>query len=164
MATWSYNASDVATNEVDAIRLEVADTDPNNWLLANEEIQYAIDQERNTWSAAARCAEMISRLFLRKADVRLGRSMQITYTKAAEQYLAMAKSLRQKALGTTPPFVGGMSVSDKIAYNQDTDIVAPLFTKTQQQSPWTGGYTSDSLPPVGNDGGDADSGFDNDVN
>ncbi len=160
---FTFNLADLATSEKDQIRVELQDTDVNNQRLQDEEILQAIAVERNFWSAAARCAEWIARGYLFKADVRLGRSMQVQYTKMSEQYLLMAKSLRQKALGTTPPFVGGMSVSDKIAYNQDTDIVAPLWTKTMMESPWTGGYTSDSLAPVGNSGGDNDSGLDNDI-
>ena len=41
-------------------------------------------------------------------------------------------------------------MSDKLLYLQDGDIVAALFTKTMLENPWTGGYTSNSLPPVGN--------------
>jgi hypothetical protein len=160
--SWTYDPTQLATNEIYQVRNEIADVDVNNQLLADEEIAWNISQERGFWSAAARSAEQISRLLLRKADVRLGRSMQITYTRAAEQYLMMAKALRCKALGTTPPFVGGMSVSDKIAYSENGDLVAPLFEKTMQQSPWTGGYTSDSLPPVGNEGDTASGDFDED--
>ncbi len=146
---WSYDPSQLATSALYQVRAEVQDTDPRDQQLQDEEIMYAISVERNLWSAAARCAEMIGRRLIRRADVRLGRSMQIAYTRAAQQYLDMAKALRCKALGTTPPFVGGMSVTDKNAYNQDTDLLAPLFTKTQMQNPWVGGYTSDSGPPVG---------------
>ncbi len=153
---WSYNAAELDTNEVYQVRAEIQDTDPQDQQLQDEEIQYAINQERNKWGAAARCAEMIGRRVLRKADVRLGRQMMVTYTKMAEQWFDMAKLLRAKAMGTVVPFVGGMSVSDKIAYNQDTDILAPLFTKTLQQNPNTGGYTSDSLGPVGNSVADDD--------
>lgn len=143
--------TDLSTNEVDQIRLEIADTDPQYQLLQNEEIQHAINVERNFWSAAARCCEMISRQFLRKADVRLGRAMMVTYTKMAEQYLQMAAILRKKGLGTVAPYVGGMSVSQKIVQAQNTDIVAPLFTKTMMENPWAAPYTTDSLPPVGGD-------------
>ena len=148
--TWSYDPSQVSTNEVDQIRLITGDTDPQAWLLANEEIQYAIDGERNVWAAAARCAEQIGLLFTRRVDTKLGRMMQIQYSKTATAYFNLSKWLRAKAMGTVVPWVGGMSVGDKQAYNQNSDIVAPLFTKTAGQNPWTGGYSSDSLPPVGN--------------
>ena len=146
--TWSYNLADLATSEKDQIRLEIGDTDVNRQLLQDEEIEQFIIVERNFWSVAARACEAISRLFMSKADVRLGRSLMVTYTKMADQYATMAAKLRAKALGTTPPWIGGMSVSDKIAYNQDTDLLAPLFTKSMQENPWTGGYTSDSLGPA----------------
>lgn len=146
---WTYNLADLGTNEKDQIRLEIGDTDPQAQLLQDEEIMQAISVERNFWSASARCCEMISRLFLRKADVKLGRAMMVTYTKMAEQYLMMASLLRKKGLGTVPPYVGGMSVSQKILQMQNPDIVAPLFTKTMQQNPWAGAYETDSSDPVG---------------
>lgn len=149
---WSYNLEDLDTSEKDQIRFELQDTDPANQLLQDEEINHALTVESNYWSAAARCAEVIARSFLRKADVKLGRAMQLTYTTMAKQYLDMAVALRKKALGARVPWVGGMSVTDKVIYLQDPDIVAALFTKTMQENPWTGGYTPDSLGPVGNSG------------
>ena len=148
--TWTYSDTDLATSEKDQIRLMVGDTDQNAQLLQDEEIEFAVSVERNYWAAAARCAEMIGFLFARRVDTKLGRNLAIAYSKTADQYFKMSQWLRTKSLGTVTPWVGGMSVSDKIAYNQNTDIVAPLWTKTMQQSPWTGGYSSDSLPPVGN--------------
>lgn len=150
--TWSYDPTDASTNEKDAIRLEVGDTDSQAWLLADEEIVWAISQERNFWAAAARCAEMISRVFLRRMDVKLGRSLMITYTKAAEQYMNMARMLRAKAMGSVVPYVGGAYIADKVTIAADTTLVAPQFTKTMMENPWVGGYTTDSGPPEGSDG------------
>lgn len=144
---WTYNPADLATNELYQVRLEVADTDPRNQLLQDEEVQQAITVEANFWGAAARCCEMISRVFLRKADVRLGRAMMITYTKMAEQYLAMAVTLRKKALGTAVPYAGGIYIADKVALAQNTGLIAPAFQRNMQQNPWTGGYSPDALPP-----------------
>lgn len=145
---WTYDPSKLATNEIYAIRAEIQDTDPEDPQLDDNEIAYAITQERNFWSAAARCSEMIGRKILRKADIKLGRMMQITYTKMAQQWFDMARCLRAKAMGTVAPWVGGMSVSDKLAYMSDDDLVSPLFTKTMQENPWVGGYSTDSGPPV----------------
>lgn len=146
--TWTYLLSDLATSEKDQIRLEIGDTDTNNQLLQDEEIAQAILVERNFWCAAARCCEMISRVFLAKFDVKLGRNMEITYSKAAAQYQAMAVAFRRKSLGTRVPWVGGMSVADKQTYSQNTDIVGAAFTRTMGENPWTGGYTPDSLGPA----------------
>ena len=146
--TWSYNPADLSTNEVDQIRVEIGDTDTNRQLLQNEEIAWAISQERNLWAAAARCCEMISRLQLSKADVRIGRAMQVAYTKMSEQYDGMARRLRMKAMGTVVPYVGGMNVADKLALAGNSALVAPIFEKNMMENPNTGGYSSDSLGPT----------------
>lgn len=146
--TWSYDPSDLATSEKDQIRIEIGDTDSNNWLLSDEEINYAITQERNFWAAAARCAEMAATYILRKADPKLGRSMQVVYSKAAEQYWNRARMLRCKAMGTVAPYVGGMEIADKDSIGEDSSLVAPSFTRTMMENPWVGGYTSDSTSPV----------------
>lgn len=157
MSSWTYNPDDLATNPIDQVRLEIGDTDPNDQLLQNAEIVYAATQENSFWGTCARCCEMISRFYARKADVKLGRSMQITYTKMFQQYQEMASRLRSKSSGVNVPWVGGMFVVDKINYAQQSGLVQPIFTLTQQQNPWTGGYTSDSLLPVG--GGEYGIGF-----
>lgn len=148
--TWTYSLSDLSTSEKDQIRLEVADNDSTKPLLADEEILYAITVERNFWSAAARCAEMIARHFFRFADeVRLGRALQLQHYRRAKQYMDMAIALRRKALGTIVPYVGGISVTDKQTFEQNTDLVQPAFARTMMENPRTGGYTSDTLDAVG---------------
>lgn len=146
--TWTYIPGDLSSNEKDQVRLEIGDTDPSNWLLSDEEITYALSQERNFWAAAARCAEMCARVILRKADLKLGRSMQILYAKSAQQYYDMARCLRAKSLGTIAPYVGGMTIADKQTIMSDSSLVAPKFTKTMMENPWAGGYTTDSTEPV----------------
>lgn len=146
--TWTYNVADLSTSEKDQIRLEIGDTDAANQLLQDEEIQQAILVENGFWGSAARCCEMISRFFMAKADVKLGRALTITYTRMAEQYLDMAGRLRMKASGASVPYIGGALVADKLAIALNTSLVPPEFTKTMQQNPWTGGYTPDTLAPA----------------
>src|SRR5215831_9396108 len=127
---WSYDPSQLASSELYQVRAEIQDTNVNNQMLLDEEITYAISVERNMWAAAARCSEMIGRRLLMKADVKLGRSMQVIYTKAAEQYFSQARLLRCKSMGTVAPYVGGMTIADKQSIEQDGALVAPNFTKT----------------------------------
>lgn len=156
---FSYDPSELTTNAVYAVRNEIQDTDPLDPQLQDEEIAYALTQERNFWAASARCLETIARAKLRKADVRLGRQMMINYTKMAEQLLQEAKALRAKAMGTVVPWIGGMNISDQIAYAENTDIIQPVFTMTMMENPRVGGYTTDStFPTTGAD----DTGLEND--
>lgn len=143
--TWSYNAADVQTNEKDAVRLEIGDTDSGNWLLADQEILAAIALERNFWCAAARAAEMAAFSLLRKADPKLGRSMQIVYTKMAAAYTERAVWLRRKSLGTVAPYFGGVNIADKVAIATNNAVTQPSFERNQMINPWTGGYTPDSV-------------------
>lgn len=146
---FSYNPAELATNELYQVRAEIQDTDPNDQQLQDEEIVWAASQERNFWGAAARCLEMIARNKLRKADVRLGRALMVTYTKMAQNYVDQARRLRMKSMGTIAPFIGGMSVTDKLNYSHNSDLVQPLFTKTLMENPWVGPYSTDSGTPVG---------------
>lgn len=144
--TWTYNLADLATSEKDQVRLEIGDVvDRSDGLtLQDEEIAQAIAVESNFWGAAARCCEMLATRYLQKADVRLGRSLMVQYTKAAEQFNAKAKDLRQKDLGTVAPWVGGMTVADKQRFEQDQTLVQPLFARDMQESPWAGTQTSEA--------------------
>lgn len=137
------------TSDIDKIRLEIGATDVNATVtLFDDEITYALTQENTFWGAAARCAEMLSMKWKQKVDVRLGRSMQLTYTKMAEQYAEEAKRLRKKALGARAPWAGGIKGADKELAEQDTTLVQPAFTRTMQENPRTGGYTSDTVGDV----------------
>lgn len=155
--TWTYNVAQLGASELFQVRFEIQDTNPSNELLQDEEIERAIAVEANFWGAAARCCEILSRGFLAKADVRLGRALAVTYSKMAEQYTAMATSLRAKAIGgAAAPWVGGMLVSDKQAYQEQANLVQPIFARDMQENPWVGGYTPDVGATEGGDLGDGD--------
>lgn len=143
--TWSYDPDNLGTSVKDDLRLEIGDTDVNNQLLQDQEINWVITQEDSYWGQAARCCEMIARFFMVKADVKLGRALAITYSKMAEQYLDMSSRLRLKASGATVPYGGGVLVADKLGIAQNTGLTQPAFTRNMQQNPWTGGYTPDTL-------------------
>lgn len=141
---WTYDPSKLTTSTLYQVRAEIQDTNVNNQMLLDEEINYALSVERNMWAAAARCSEMIGRRFLMRADVKLGRSMQVLYAKSAKQFFDQARMLRCKANGSVAPYVGGMKVSDKETIETDSSLIAPQFTKQMMQNPWVGGYTTDS--------------------
>jgi len=128
------------TSDLDKLRLEIADTDVNAQLLQDDELNFILSVESNHWGASARACEIISRSFLRKADVRIGRGgTTLTYTTAAKQYAEMATAFRKRASGMHAPWSGGRSISEKESLAADPDAVQPLFTKTEFSDPLTGG-------------------------
>ncbi len=159
--TFTWDPSQLATSELQQNRAEIQDVDAQNPLLVDEIINYNVSREANIWGACARSCEQIARQFLRKADVKLGRAMTITYSKMAAQYEQMAVAFRRKALGTEVPYAGGISIAEKIALEQNTDLVEPAFKRNMMENPWTGGYSPDALPPShsGDSGGDLDDDF-----
>ena len=138
---WTYDLS----TDVGRLRLEIGATDSAATVtLTDEEIQQALDQEATYWGQAARAAEMLALKWAQKVDVRLGRSMQLTYSKMAEQYAQLAKGLRKKAISANAPWVGGMSTADKQAYQEDSSLVQPLFAREMQESSNAGSLTADT--------------------
>lgn len=142
--TWTFDETKLSSSRLYQVRSELGDINSTATVtLADEEITHAIATERNFWGAAARCAEMLATRYLAKADVRLGRSLMVNYSKMADQFRALSKDLRKKSTGTVVPWAGGASVSEKLAYQTQTDAVQPVFAKTMQGNPWAGGYNSD---------------------
>lgn len=142
--TWTYNTA--LTAEKDQVRFTIGDTDSTAELLSDEEITWAISVESSMWGAAARCCESISRNFLRKADVRIGRGgTTLTYSTAAAQYAQMAKDLRARANAMNVPWAGGRVIQDKLDLAADSSLVQPIFTKGLEDNPWAGGQGNDSI-------------------
>lgn len=128
------------------MRLLIADTDTTAQLLQDEEINFNLTQEMNVWGTAARCCEIISRNFLRKADVRVGRGgTMLNYSNAANQYADMAAAFRKRAIAMNAPWAGGTSISDKLSDASDSDLVQPIFTKGQGNSPWVDQTNDDTI-------------------
>lgn len=141
---FEYDPSALATSAKDRVRLEIGDTDAAAALLQDEEIEHNLSEEGNDeLRAAARCCEQISRFFLRKADTRLGRSLELRYSTMAKQYAEMACDLRKRAIGTVVPYAGGRLESEKDDLASDTGAVQPLFTKTMNRHPGTSGLRSE---------------------
>lgn len=162
--SYSYSG-DPSVSDVDAVRSEIRDVNSLAPLLQDEEIAwYILDEntvaagtptsitQQTLYSPAARCCEVIAQAFLQQADTQIGQ-LKITSTKRAEQYLARALTLRDKAQGFAAPYAGGQSQSEKENFNSDADAVPPAFSRDEFDSPYTGsqnGFGSVGFgPPVG---------------
>lgn len=104
--TWSYSG-DPSSSTRDAVRFEIGDTDQNDQLLQDGEIDYAIQQESNLFGAAARCCEAIARKFAREADRAIGKT-RVAASQKSQAYTKMALQLRKKASGYHLPYASGL--------------------------------------------------------
>lgn len=139
---------DPSASDVEAVRFEISDTDPNAPLLQDGEITYAIEAETGVpaasptvivppglYSAAARCMETLARKFAMQADTEIG-DLTTTYKDMAKTYAARAGELRVKAQGMHAPYSGGQSRSEKQSFRSDSDRVQPTFHRDQFSNPY----------------------------
>lgn len=137
---WTYDG-DPSSSDVAAVRFEVQDTDVNAQLLQDGEVSWAILQETGNaaatpavltqgplFASAARCLEVIAVNLSRQADTEIGQ-MKVAYANAAKSAAQRAQELRTKASSFYAPYAGGLSVSEKEGWRQDTDLVRPKFRR-----------------------------------
>ena len=133
--TWIYGG-DPENSERDAVRLLVGDTDPNDELVTDEEIQYALSQSRTVPGAASLTANAVAALFSRDVDIDVS-GASFSESQRAEHYRTLASRLSRMAASAPPrsgvkgpvPVVSGVSRSDMDTVREDSDRVRPEFRR-----------------------------------
>lgn len=131
---FSYGAKP-QTDQKDEIRLLIGDTDSNDPLLQDAEINYFISVEGESRRAAARSALAIVAKFARCVNESVGR-IKVSFEQRVDHYNKLAEELMMEAdavVGT--PFAGGISVSDKQTTELDDDRVQPQFNRATHENP-----------------------------
>ena len=105
--TFTY-AGDPAASDLAAVRFKIQDTDSNDPLLTDEEIEFAIDGTGSVDKAAASCARALAFKFARLANRAMG-SLRVDYNGRASTYAALAAEL---AKGQTIPLFAELSDPD----------------------------------------------------
>ncbi len=129
---WTYSG-DPSTNDKDAVRVRVGDTDSTDELLQDEEILFFLtERSSNVLLASADSAIAIAGQFSRKVNVK-NLSLSVNATDRAKAYLELAKKFREQA-GVGPKdavaaeiFSGGLSIAGKRALKDNSDAVKPSF-------------------------------------
>lgn len=124
--TWTYSGNP-AHSDKDAVRFEIGDTNKDDQLLSDEEIEFALSAETDTYRAAARCCEFLARKFAREADYRLG-PMSVSASQRSEAFRKLSILLRQKAGGGVP-YAGGLSKQERITDANSPDLIQGVFKR-----------------------------------
>lgn len=123
--TWTYSGNPASSNR-DNVRHKIGDTDTDDQLLQNEEIDKEIaDYGDLDLAAAAACDRIVSR-FARKID-RSGLGMSASRSQLVQHYTDLARRLRLEAGKRSEIFVGGLSKDEKDNLLSDEDRVQPSF-------------------------------------
>ena len=140
-SAWTYSGNPGA-NAKDQTRFLIGDTNQKDQLLLDGEIEWLLSQYNNTpMNAAIRACETIISKFSRLADESVGQ-VKIEFSQKAKGYQTTLRMLRERlAMEDAPPYVGGISVSDKQTVAANSDRVRPDFAKhmmeNDQIAPWT---------------------------
>ncbi len=125
--SFSYLDTEPESSARSYIRLLLGDTSSGKAMLSDEEIDAFLSLEGGRDIAAAAAADAIGATFARQVDKTVGK-LKISIGKASESYFALGDRLRFKAASRAAPYAGGISVSDKLDAEQDTDRVKPAFS------------------------------------
>lgn len=132
---WTYDPQ--LPDRRDRIRLLIGDVEVALPQLADEELDFILNEEPNDYEAAAAACELIAARLAKRVDTALsGQSASLSDKRQA--YLDLADMLRRRGgrLGAAP-FGGGLSVAAKTAAAEDTSTVSPRFYRGQFDYPGT---------------------------
>jgi len=126
--TWSYSGNP-STSDKDTVRFNVTDTDTNDQLVQDEEINYALTEYGSVSSASYYIALVIYGKFTRLYDkekagqVDISRKFLENYWNIVEKWKKIAGALN------AVPYCGGISKDEVCEINSNTDRVRPYFTE-----------------------------------
>jgi len=132
--TWTYTGNPNDSDK-DEVRFLIGDTEFSKQQMTDEEINWAIGEESNTRTAAARLAQSLAMKFGRLVDKSVG-DLKLSYSNLYKQYQDLSEMLAGEASSTgVTPYCGGISVSDKNTVEENPDRVQPSIRKGMNDNP-----------------------------
>lgn len=120
IVTWTYSGNPSLSGR-DAVRFLVGDTEVNDQLLQDEEIDYLTTLHGTLNHAAAEAAHAIAAKFARLMHRSIG-GLSADFSAKYHQYMELAEELlRNEGRYPVGPFVSGFRRSEKELIEDDTD-------------------------------------------
>lgn len=118
--TWTYSGNP-SNSTLDAVRFIIGDTDTNDQLLSNEEINYYVAEHGSVLRIASESARAIAAKFARYMSRSIG-GLSADFSAKYRQYLELADNLLAKEeLQPVSPYGSGWSISQKETIDSDDD-------------------------------------------
>lgn len=149
---WSYDETDLSTDSasgrLNAVRLLVGDTETRDQQVQDEEVQFALGQNKdNIYYAAAWVARAIAGKYSRYVDTQVDGMVSSDYSDRAKHYYSLADNLEyqgKKAGGALSISAGGISLAEMESNRANTDRPLPAFRVGRfDNPPHEGSYTYD---------------------
>lgn len=129
---WTYDTA--LTADRDIIRLTIGDVLTADQQLSDEELTYFRTTAGNNRGAALLAVEALIAKYSRDVDRKVG-DLSLSSSQRLIAYKALRATILAREELTAQPFAGGISISDKQGYEDDTDLVKPAFSRTLHDDP-----------------------------
>jgi hypothetical protein len=126
----TYSGSTVGVRN--QIRFVVQDVQTSRQLLQDAEIDWVQTLEANAYMMAALCCEI---LVARAGNIKSKSVDGLKLEYDVEFYRGLAATLRARGLTNQMPYCGGLSISDKLAQQDDPDWVPVRFFRGMFDNP-----------------------------
>jgi hypothetical protein len=145
---WSYS-HDPSSSDKDAVRFLIGDTNKNDKLLSDFEINYTVSQEGTVLQAAIHCLQNLIVVYSRHVDSS-GNNRSRAYSQRVQSFrTSLDALLERQAMQGLNVFAGGISKAQKDTQCSDTDRVGPVFTKQMFDNPRAVGPNKGTLTGEG---------------
>lgn len=141
---WSYTG-DPSGSSKDAVRFLIQDVNSSKPLVQDEEIEWALTQEANLYTAAAAICDS---LVAKAGGVKFKKIGELAISYDPHFYSILSGKLRARGAGNQLPYVGGISIADKMALQADPDWVAPRFATGLDDNPAAPSPATPSANPL----------------
>ena len=125
--TWTYSSTSLST-DLAKVRLKIGDTNTNNQLLSDEEIQVSLDEYSDTKLASIGCIRAILAKLARDID-RSNLGMSAQRSQQIQHYKDLLAELSSESGLYAEPFFGGGSLDEKDSLESDSDYTGNVFVK-----------------------------------
>jgi hypothetical protein len=116
--TWNYDPLSLANDSLMQTRLLVGDTDVDDQLMQDEELEYYIEAEGGVRSAAIAALESLAAMAAKKVDRTIG-PLSIKWSQRAAAFSLRAQNLRTDRVAlAAEPYAGGLSIAEKDRHDQ----------------------------------------------
>ena len=140
---WTYSA-DPSSSEKDAVRFLIGDTDEEDPLVSDEEIQWSLKHWSDHYMAAAAICDSLAGKFAREVSVSAdgisysGNQIAQNFTQLGQQLRRLSTMERKHGV----PYVGGLSWKERAKDDSDPDRVPEYFRSHMHDNPGTGSRTA----------------------
>lgn len=119
---FSYDLSNLGT-ELYRLRLEIGDTDPNEYFLDDEEIEIIQSEKTSFYRRAAACCELVCVKVAKDVNHKIGH-----FSENSDEIYKRYKELASKFSlysSVSYPWSASISEAEKTSYEDDTSLVKP---------------------------------------